>query len=88
MIRSIVLGFGIAIVIGLGAFLSGHVLAASGPGPNSCTVTVNAQGNADESGNATVCHRTVLPAGFTIQQADGITYVCSESPVMCTGNKP
>jgi hypothetical protein len=29
-----------------------------------------------------------LPKGFTIQQNDGVTYVCSTSPVMCTGNEP
>jgi hypothetical protein len=28
-----------------------------------------------------------LPTGFTIQHADHITYVCSERPVYCTGNK-
>lgn len=27
-----------------------------------------------------------LPQGFTIQHADGITYVCSETPVFCTGD--
>lgn len=32
--------------------------------------------------------RPVLPTGFTIQHADGITYVCSIHPVYCTGNKP
>lgn len=30
----------------------------------------------------------VLPAGFTVQHADGITYVCSVNPVWCTGNEP
>ena len=29
-----------------------------------------------------------LPSGFTVQQADGITYVCSVRPVQCTGNLP
>ena len=29
-----------------------------------------------------------LPAGFTVQHADGVTYVCSQRPVYCTGNAP
>jgi hypothetical protein len=33
-------------------------------------------------------HPTPLPAGFTIQYADHITYVCSMTPVYCTGNRP
>jgi hypothetical protein len=32
--------------------------------------------------------RAGLPAGFTVQHADGITYVCSTRPVYCTGNRP
>lgn len=29
-----------------------------------------------------------LPAGFTVRHADGVTYVCSQRPVYCTGNAP
>lgn len=36
----------------------------------------------------TVPQSPSLPGGFTVQHADGVTYVCSVHPVYCTGNAP
>jgi hypothetical protein len=39
-------------------------------------------------GLALQSHSQQLPNGFTIQKQDGVTYVCSTTPVICTGNEP